>query len=180
MGKKKVTEDKGLEIKHDDVPEAIKGRIICKQCGKDFEYTKSVELHQQCPRCNAPLGRNLKDENKDVKRTQRRIIVYDFFRRYKKYFLFVAVFMTIGAIAWNVLGFFLQLFSQHGWWIALLSLPFVALSSVLSSTLSLKSTSKKIRIYSWLAIILNAIAIATIVVTCVPQLNEKLLEAYKV
>jgi DNA-directed RNA polymerase subunit RPC12/RpoP len=176
---KKSNADKGLEIKKDEVKDAIKARIVCKNCGKDFEYTKSVELHQQCPRCNAPLGRDLNKEEKDVKRTARRVIVYDFLRRNKKYLLFVGVLMTVAAITWNILGFFLQLFSQHGWWISLMSLPFIIISFICSSTISLRSTSTKIRVFSWLAVILNIIAIAAVIVTAIPQLNENLLTAYR-
>jgi hypothetical protein len=177
MGKKKS--DKGLEIKLAEVKPAIEARIVCKNCGKDFKYTKSVELHQQCPRCNAPLGRDLKKEEKDVKRTSRRVIIYDFLKRNKKYLLFVGIIMTVTAIAWNVLGYFLELFPKYGWWIALMSLPFIALSFICSSTISLKSTSTKIRIFSWLAVILNVIAIAAVIVTAIPELNQKLLDLYR-
>jgi len=181
MEKKKINSAKkggSVPVRSDAEKQALKDRVICKKCGKDVEYTKAVEMHQNCPRCKAPLGRDLKEENKQAKR----IINYDLLMRLKKYFLFFAFVLTTIAIAFNSILFFTQVFANRGWWIALMSLPLVGLSFLfmLSGALKLKSKSKKLRFFSWLVIILNIVAISAIVITAVPQLNDKLLEWYKV
>ena len=165
-----------IPIRNDKEKEAIKGRVICKKCGKDVEFTKTSELHQLCPRCKTPLDRNLAKEGKELKR----IIYYGFFRRYKKFFLFVAVVMTAAALAFNIIGFLTQWFSSREWWMSMLSIPFVLLSSLMSCTGSFRSTSKKFRVFSWIAVSLNIIAAIAIVITSVPQLNDMLYKAYSV
>ena len=171
-----MSKNKSLKIRDDEQKQAMKNRLICKKCGKDVEYTNTIEIHTNCPRCRAPLGRDLGKEHKQAKR----VYMYDFLRRNKKYFLYISIFLTIFAIGYNVVGFFAQLFSKHGWYFALLSIPFVVFSSLATSALFLKTSSRKIRILSLIAIILNLIAIAAIVVTSVPELNEKLMELYEV
>jgi len=157
--------------------EKLESRVICKNCGKDIEFKKTVRLHLKCPRCSQPLERDI---NKEYKQANR-IIRYDLFRRSKKYFLHIGLVFAAIALAYNIIGFFTQVFANHGWWLALVSIPFVLLSLFLMSYARLKNTtSKKLRILSWSIIILNFLAVAAIVITAVPYLNERLLEWYSV
>lgn len=157
-------------------PDDIKGRIICKKCGKDIEYTKGVELFKNCPRCHAPLERNLEKENKDVKK----VINYDLTKRLKKYLLFPALFLAGLALAYSIVGFFTELFANHGWWLAFVSLPLIIVSMLLTKFPRLKTTSKKYKVFSWIAFVLNIIAFAAFIVTVIPDVNAKLLEWYRV
>ena len=172
-----MSKEKGsIEIKNDEQKQELKSRVICKNCGKDVEFTKTSQLHRTCPRCKAPLDRDIAKEQKQVKG----IINFDFLRKAKRYFLFFAFALSCIAIGYNCILFFTQVFSDKGWWIALMSIPLVVLSIIFSSSIRLKSTSKKMRVFSWLVLILNIVAIAAIVVTSVPQINDKLTELYKV
>jgi len=162
--------DKGIS------KEDFKSNVICKKCGKDIEFLKTVELHLKCPRCKTPLERDLAKENKHGKK----VINYDFFRRNKKYFLYVGLISTALALVYNIGGFFLQLFAQHGFWYALISAPFVLISLTFTSITRLKSKSKKHRILEWTLLILNIIAIVAIIITVIPPLNDKLLEWYQI
>ena len=150
-------------------------RIICKKCGKDVEFTKTVTVHLDCPRCKAPLGRDLKQEGKDVNRSERKEITYAFLRQYKKYFLFFALIATITAITLNCIFFFTQVLEKYGWTI---SVPFVVFSLACSGTLGFKSSSRKIRVLSWIVILLNAAAIACIIMTSIPSFNDSVREWY--
>ena len=165
-----------IPIENDAQKKELKSRVICKSCGKDIEFTKTSELHMNCPRCKAPLNRDIAKENKAVKR----IINFAFLRKMKRYFLFYAFLFSSIAIAYNCILFFTQVFADHGWWIALMSIPLVVLSIIFSTSIRLKSTSKRMRVFSWLIILLNIIAVLAVVITAVPQLNDKLLEWYKV
>jgi len=152
------------------------GRVICKKCGKDIEFKKTVRVHMTCPRCNEALERSLDSEYKQA----RKIISYDFFRRNKKYFLYLGLALTAGALAWNIIGFFTQLFANHGFWLGLLSIPLVVLSLAVTNYPRLKSASKKYRVLTWLMLMLNVIAVVAIIITSVPYINERLAEAYTV
>ena len=157
------------------ITEKVQGRVICPKCGKDIEYTKAVELFQNCPRCGAPLGRDMNKETAEVKK----VIKYDFIRRTKKYFLPLGLFITALCVAYNIVGFFTQLFVRH-WWLALITLPFVSVSILITNYSRLASTSKKWRIIAWLVVMLNVAAIALIIVTCIPDVNAKLGHLYTV
>ena len=175
---KKSTKPSGINevIKKDAPVEEMKGRVICKKCGKDIEFKKTVRLHLKCPRCSSVLERNIDEEYK----TSKRVITYDFFRRNKKYFLYLGFFLTAGALAYNIIGFFTQLFANHGFWLALLSIPLVLVSIGFTHFPRLKSQSKRHRFFAWTTLILNIVAVAAIIITSVPQINEYLLELYRV
>jgi len=152
------------------------GRVICKKCGKDVEFKKTVKLHMDCPRCKTPLERNINQEYKQSKK----IITYDFFRRNRKNFLYLSLFLTAIAITFNVVGFFTQLFYNYGWWWALVTIPLVITSISLTHFPRLKSESKKHRILTWLLCVLFVVAISAIVITAVPYLSERLVDIYRV
>jgi len=152
----------------------FQGRVICKKCGKDIEFTKGSELFLKCPRCKNKIERDLATEDKEVKK----VIKYDILRRSKKYLLQIGFVITCGAIAYNIVGFFSEWFTSGYWWLALLSLPFVALSFACTRITRLKSASKRHRVFAWLALGLNVLALAIIAVTAVPEINTKLSELY--
>jgi len=162
-------------IKEGMDPSEFQGRVICKKCGKDIEYTMGSTLHLKCPRCQAKIERDLKSENKEVDQ----IIKYDIIRRAKKYSLQFGFVLTCIAIAYNIVGFFTEWFSSGYWWLGLMSIPLVLLSFAFTRTTRLKSSSKKYRFFAWLALILNVVAVLLIVITSVPYINEKLVELYE-
>jgi len=161
-------------IKHGVEAEQFEGRVICKKCGKDIEFTLGSELFLKCPRCRNKVERDLKSENKESKK----IIKFDLLRRSKKYLLHFGVLLTALALTYNIFGFFSSLFANHGWWLALVSLPLVALSVACTRITRLKSASKKYRFFAWLAIGLNLAALAVICITALPELNARLLTLY--
>jgi len=180
MEKQKINKAKkggSVPVRNDAEKQQLRERVICQKCGKDVEFTKSVEVLSVCPRCKAPLGRDLKKETKEAKR----IINFAFLMRLKKYFLFFAFALTCTAIAYNFILFFSQVFTGGYWWAALCSLPLIAMSCLLMFTgsLKLKSPNKVLRFFSWICVILNIVALCAVAITAVPQLNDKLLELYK-
>jgi len=154
----------------------FQSRVICKKCGKDIEFTKGVELHLDCPRCKTKLERDLGKEAKHAKK----IINYAWFMKNKKYFLYVSFGLAIAAIIYNVALFFTQVFANDLWWLALMSIPLVIFSVVFTSFPRLKSTRIKHRIFAWATLVLNVIAIAAIVTTSIPELNDRLLDWYTI
>jgi len=155
-------------------PNQFQGRVICKKCGKDIEFTKGSELFLRCPRCHAKVERDLKEENQEVQK----VIKYDLLRRSKRYLLQIGFVLTCIAIAYCAVGFFSEWFTSRDWWLALLALPFVAISFAFTRITRLKSATKRYRVFAWLALILNVIALAFIVVTAVPDINNRLHELY--
>ena len=178
MAKKNTTDKKptGVNkgIKEGIDPEKFKGRVICKKCGKDIEFTLESELFRKCPRCGARVERDIEAETAEAKK----IIKYDIMKRAKKFTLHFGIFLTAVALAWNITGFFTGLFAGNFWWLAMLSLPLIALSYALTRVTRLKSASKRYKFFAWLALVLNLIALAAVVVTAVPVINEKLIEWY--
>jgi len=154
----------------------MQGRVICKNCGKDINFTKTVRLHLNCPRCNAALERNIDQEYKQAKR----VINYDFYLRNKKYFLYLGLVLASMALAFNTIGFFTQLFVNGRFWIALLSLPFVLINIAIIHFPRLKSQSRKHKILAWLLLVLNILAILAIIATAIPQLNDAIYRWYSV
>jgi len=179
MAKKSVqpTKPTGVNkgIKEGIDPEEFQGRVICKKCGKDIEFTLGSELFLKCPRCKNKVERDLKTEQKEAKK----IIKYDILRRSKKYILHFGFLLTIGAIAYNLVGFLTEWFSSGYWWLGLMSLPFVVLSSICTFITRKKSASKLYKMFAWVVWGLNLAALALIIVTSIPQLNEMLMEAYR-
>jgi len=149
--------------KSDLTPEDFKGRVICKKCGKDIDFTLGSELFQKCPRCNGKIDRDIVAEDKQAKK----IIKFDILRRAKKYTLEFGVFFALAAIAWNIIGFYGEWFEDGKWWLALLSLPFIAISYICTRITRLKSASKRYRILAWAALILICIALALSIATTV-------------
>jgi len=164
-------------IKEGIDPSEFKGRVICKKCGKDIEFTKGSTLHLKCPRCQSKVERDLKAENKEAEK----IIKYDILRRAKKYSLQFGFVLTCIAIAYNIVGYLTEWFGMGPthWWLGLMSIPIVLLSFAFTRITRLKSASKKYRFFAWLALILNIVAVLVIVITSVPYLSEKLTEAYE-
>lgn len=155
-------------------PSEFTSRVICKKCGKDIEFTLGSELFLKCPRCQNRVERNLADENKGAKK----IIKYDILRRSKKYLLQFGFVLTLLVLAYNTVGFFCGLFDDGKWWLALLSLPFVAIAYVFVRITYKKSASKKYRVFSFITFGLVALTAAVVVVTAVPLFSEKLMGLY--
>jgi uncharacterized C2H2 Zn-finger protein len=176
MAKKDKTTPTGVNqgLKQGLTPDDFKSRVICKKCGKDIEFTLGSELFVRCPRCNAKIERDLATENKEAKK----IIKFDIFRRSKRYHLHIGFIFTLIALAYNTVGFFAGLFAGDMWWLALVSLPLVLLSYALVRVTRYKSASRKYRFFAWLALILNTVALAAVVITAVPYINEKLMDLY--
>ena len=162
-------------IKEGIDPKEFQGRVICKKCGKDIEFTLGSELFLRCPRCKGKIERDIKSEGKEAEK----IIKFDLFRRSKKYLLQISFVLTSIAIAYNITGFFCGLFEPPLWWLALMSLPLVAVSYVCAAVARKKSAAKRYRIWAWVAVGLIGFAIAAIVVTVIPDINEKLMELYR-
>jgi len=158
-----------------DLPtQDFKDKVVCKKCGKVTEYTKGVKMYTRCPLCNEPLERDLVKEEKEGKA----IIKYSLLRRSKRYFIYIGLVLTAISIAYNVIGFFTQLFDNGFWWLALMSLPLVIISAVLSTYARFKSSMKRYRFMSWLIVVINIVALAAIAVTAVPYLNTLFAELY--
>lgn len=167
---KKAGVNKGIEKGVDS--DKFYDKVICKKCGKEIEFLLEGKFFQKCPRCNARVERNLKQEGKQAKR----IIVLDILRRSKRAQLHFGFILTMISFAYSVTGFFTGIFTGNRWWLALLSLPFVVLAFFLMKGTRQKSASKKYKFYAWLALIINFVAFALIVVTAVPPLNTMLAE----
>ena len=103
---------------------------------------------------------------------KKRVIRFDFFLQHKKYFLYVAFALTVGALTWTVLGFLGHLFSGGRWWLALLALPLVIVSFLFTNFPRLASRSKRHRILQWFVLIANIIATLLIITVSVPQVND--------
>ena len=177
MNKKATGVNKGL--KEGMQPEQFEGRVICKKCGKDIEFTLQSELFQKCPRCGKVVERQAKDETKRAGR----IIKWDILRRSKRAMLRIGAFLSVVAITYNLTGFFTGLFNKplgNGtfWWLALLSLPLVVLAYFCMRTTYVKSASKKYKFFAWLSFSLVIIALALIVITAVPDFNKWAMEEW--
>ncbi|MCL2228591.1 MAG: hypothetical protein FWC00_02045 [Firmicutes bacterium] len=165
---------RSVPIKNEAMKQELKSRVICKTCGKDIEFTKTVKMHSDCPRCNTPLDRDFKAEQKSA----RHIINYDFLKTLRRYYVFIALVLVSVAIAFNVSLFFSLVIQVEGWWIALCSLPLVAISVWLScKSIRFKSKTKMLRICSWCVFVLNIVAIILIIITSIPQVNYALYNA---
>jgi len=176
MAKQKSSTPSGVNkgIQQGMQPEDFRGRVICKKCGKDIEFTLESELFQKCPRCKNKVERCLDAEGQEAKK----IIKFDLLRRSKKYLLHIAIFIVSLAIAYNITGFFAGLFAENLWWLGLLSLPLVAVSYIFARVGMKKSAAKRYKVLGWIAVGLNLVALALIVVTAVPYINERLMALY--
>ena len=173
-GPKKTGVNKGIE--KGVSTEQFKDEVVCKKCGKEVQFTLGSQLFLKCPRCNARVERDIKREEKQAKK----IIKWDILRRSKKAQLSFGFMLTILAIGYNVLGFFLGWFGDawvtNGWWFGLLSIPFVIISYFCIKGTKKGSASAKYRFYARLALIVNFIALLIIVATCVPFVSDKVHE----
>jgi phage FluMu protein Com len=138
-------------------------RVLCKTCGKDIEFTKGMNLFLKCPRCKKPLERSLKQEVKQ----SNQIIYYDFIRKNRRYFVFVGIALALIAIAYNIVGYLCCLFDNDMWWLALMSLPLVAISCLLTFYTRFKNTTHKYAIMSWVLLGLNIGATVLIIVSAI-------------
>jgi len=150
----------------------VQERVICEKCGKDIEITEGASP-QKCPRCESTIECGGARPNKLIER----IIKYDLLRRSKKYVVHFAVVLVGLAIAFNITGFFTGLFSNGFWWLALLSLPLVAVSYVFARVAMKKAVARRYKVLAWIVVGLNAFALACVVVTSVPYINELLMDA---
>lgn len=162
---KKTGVNKGIEKGVD--PEKFYEKVICKKCGKEIEILLEGKYFQKCPRCEARVERNLKQEGKQAKR----IIVLDILRRSKRAQLHLGFFLTLVSLAFSITGFFTGIFLPR-WWLALVTLPLVVLGYFCMLGTRQKSASKKYKFYAWLALIINFVAFGLIVITAVPLFNE--------
>ena len=166
-----------------------KDHVLCPKCGMDIENAAGATTPAsgtplangkpsagvtKCPRCGVDLNAPVSG-GKTI-----RIIHFGLINRAKKYFLHFALLLTCAALAYNITMFFTQVFVVHGWWLALLSLPFVVLSVFMTNYARLRSDNKMYRRLAWCVVILNVIAAATIIVTSLPQVNAELVSLYRV
>ena len=147
----------------------FEGRVICKKCGKDIEFTLGTELHRKCPRCGAVVERNIKHEEHQAGK----IIKWDILRRSKKTWLLFGLFLAGVAVAYNIAGFFTCLFADGRWWLALMSIPFIVGAYFCIRVTRKKSASGKYKFFAWTAGGVLILAAALVVVTAIPELSEK-------
>jgi hypothetical protein len=148
-------------------PEQFQGRVICKKCGKDIEFTLGSQLFQRCPRCNIRVERDIASEEKQA----RKIVKWDILRRSKKTMLTLGFILTLGAIAYNVIGHFTDIFDDGHWWFALFSLPAVVCGYLCINITRFRSASKLYKFYAWLAVGLCVLALLIIIATAVPAIS---------
>jgi len=166
---KKTGINKGIEKGVSE--QQFKDRVICKKCDKAIDFNLGSKLFIKCPRCDARVERDLKDEEKKAKK----IIKWDILRRSKKAQLSFGFTLTVLALAYNIAGFFAGWFEPH-WWFGLFSIPFVVISYFCIKGTKKGSASAKYRFYAWLALIVNFVALLIIIATSAPYLSEKIHE----
>ena len=159
---KKTGVNKGIEKGVSE--EQFNGKVICKKCGKEVEFTLGSKLFVKCPRCNARVERDLKSENKKANK----IIKWDILRRSKKAQLAFGLFLVVLGAGFVVLNFFLN-FLGDMWWLGFAGLPFILVGALFIMITRKNSASKKYKFYAWLAgwIVLAAIAVTLISIPAV-------------
>jgi DNA-directed RNA polymerase subunit RPC12/RpoP len=167
---KKTGVNKGIE--QGMSPEDFSDMVVCKKCGKDVEFTLGSKLFMKCPRCGARIERNLKKEEQQAKG----IIKDDIKRRNKHAWLSVGFFLTIVSIAYSIAGFFTNLFLNGDWYLALFALPLIVISYFCMRRTRDHSASRLFRFYARLALIVNFVALALIIVTAWPWLTDKVMD----
>ena len=138
-------------------------KVICKKCHKEVEFLMGSELFLKCPRCAARVERDIKQEEKQVKK----IISLDILRRSKRAQLALGFTLMAMAVGYAVIGFFTGLFDPH-WWLGLIAIPFLILSFFLIRGTKKGSASAKYRFYAWLALWVNLAALIIVVALSVP------------
>jgi len=167
-GPEKTGVNKGIE--QGMSKEQFEGRVICKKCGKDIEYTLGSKLFLKCPRCGKRVERCLKDEEKKAKK----IIKLDILLRSKRTHLIAGLIFVILGAGFTVLNFCLAVFAgtpiipNNLWGLGFLTLPFILFGAFLIGITRRKSASKKYKFFAILSglLVLIAIAITTI---CIPD-----------
>ena len=158
----------------DKLTDKITEVIICRKCGKDVEITKGVTVFTNCPRCGAPLGRDLMAENNEIKAVETKRIRYAFFKRIKKYFLPFSLALTCVALGYSIIGFFAGLFHKYGWFLGLAVLPLTVISAVITDYERIKSLPVYYRYMAYALIALNVLSLILIAVTSIPAVNNLL------
>jgi uncharacterized C2H2 Zn-finger protein len=156
--------NKGIEKGVDEKEFASK--VFCKKCDKEIEFTLGSKLFVKCPRCNARLERDLKDENKKANR----IIKWDVLRRSKKAQLITGLVFVILGAGFNILNFFVDFMPSKLWALGLLTLIPVLLGGLLIANTKNTSASKKYKFYAWLAGWVVLAAVAVVIITTVPAI----------
>jgi DNA-directed RNA polymerase subunit RPC12/RpoP len=171
---KKTGVNAGIEA---GIPEQrFSGKVICKKCGKEVEYTLGSRLFEKCPRCGARMERDIAKEEQQAGK----IVKADILSRSKRTQLHIGFLLTAAAIVYNITGFFTHLFDGQMWWLALVSLPFVVVSFFLMRGTRTGSASKLYRFYAWLALVVNFVAILLIIATAVPPVSEAAQKFFKI
>jgi len=155
---KKTGVNKGIEKGVSE--EKFDGRVICKKCGKEINFTLGSKLFVKCPRCNARVERDLKQENKKANR----IISLDILSRSKRLYLAVGLVIVILGAGFNIFNFFYPVIPANLWGLGFCTLPFIFLGAFFIMVTRWKSASKRYKFYAWLAgwIVLAAIAVTLI------------------
>jgi hypothetical protein len=154
-GPEKTGVNKGIAQGMDK--EQFEGKVICKKCGKDIEYTLGSTLFLRCPRCNKRLERCLKDEDKKAKK----LISLDIMSRSKRMWLAIGLALVLIGAGFNILNFFMALIPD---WYGLLALVLIIPGAFFIMVTRWKSASKRYKFYAWLAgwIVLAAIAVTLV------------------
>jgi hypothetical protein len=165
---KKTGVNAGIEKGVDET--AFDRKVICHKCSKEIEFVLGGKYHKRCPRCSGKLERCFKQEGAEAKK----VIKLDILRRSKRTMLSIGFVLTAIALGYNIIGFFTGLFADGQWYFALCSLPLLILSYFCMQITKEKSASKKYRLYARIALIVNFVALAVLVVTAVPYLSDLL------
>jgi len=143
-------------------------KIKCHSCNKEVEYTLGSKLFTKCPRCGKKMERCVGAEKKEA----RRLIKWDILRRSKRTVLSFGFFLTLMALTFNIVGLFVNLFSDGRWWLALCSLPLIILSYFCMRITKTQSASKKYKFYARLALIVNFVALGVMLITAIPPVTD--------
>jgi len=164
MAEKVTQVNKG--IKKDVATELFKEIVVCNKCDKEVEFTLESQLFLNCPRCGKKLQRNLKKEVKEGKQ----IIKEDIKRRGKGEILAFTTFLTVVGLTYLIVALFTGLIAKT-WLFSLIPLPlfFIAL---ISNIVTSKSISVKIRFFSKIMLIVNAVMIAVAILAIFPEVRD--------
>jgi len=168
---KKTGVNKGIEKGVSE--EKFDGRVICKKCGKEIDFTLGSKLFLKCPRCNVRVERCIDDENKKANK----IIKMDVLLRSKRTHLIAGLVFVILGAGFVVLNFCLAVFGgtaiipNNLWGLGFLALPFILFGAFLIGITRRKSASKKYRFFAILSGILVIIALA-ITTICIPDVAD--------